>query len=675
MCIIGALSFSDGRVGAIFARLPFFVTSATSNFIPSPSTSNEVHLCADGRFGYHDYTRVPQYYAEAYCHLPLIPRQPTALEVNHPYRDYPYMWEDVSNDDIEWTTGSVRGIGLLCQPWRDRLSRAFNHIDDRCGAMLADNGKSSEYQDLLKILRSRMQGVLDRLGHVAADAFTIQVLAATAQRFWLEIVAALDYMDWCKPVMDGIKPLGSAHRSAHRIGTFTWDVGVAQLFFKADIPVYFIRPFDSFTNQVILRAVDLTKSNICSSSPENEFPVVFDGPPSDPKKYVAQHRCLRLFQGYRDPFNFRTIHSVATLISSASATSSTIGPIRLDRTVSRRSNFSSRSGRPKPKTGKVFNDYIHAQSIHESIDTKQVKFNDIQGDYAPLALPAWSAALSSIDRYSERAKAAFPDPVAATYMFPEPRLITNANTIRQKSSLRQLDHSFDALKFRATATASDATPLRTQQWRDLLALALKRADGPSSSKSKDTPSIKAFQEAEEMLGSCMRNQGIEVQLVPPISSGDEPFDLYRGRQLVWELSELNFRYELLALDSRVAVGPSLPSEDVTAAAAALSDFNSDRQHAVLKVFPDGTLITSSETSNGDFSGDWAQRRGYIIDLREVMRGWSVPLPLACKGSMGAMETEGALRVEKAVAAHYAQTFYDFFGRPPIIPRCKPKDDH
>ncbi|KAK0224199.1 hypothetical protein IW262DRAFT_1459256 [Armillaria fumosa] len=204
---------------------------------------------------------------------------------------------------------------------------------------------------------------------------------------------------------------------------------------------------------------------------------------------------------------------------------------------------------------------------------------------------------------------------------------------------------------------------------------LKHADGPSSSKLKDMPSIKVFQEAEEMLGSCMRNQGIEVQLVPPILSGDEPFNLYHGRQLVWELSELNFCYELLALDSHVAVGPSLPLEDVTAAAVALSNFNSDCQHAVLKVFPGGTLITSSETSNGDFSGDWAQRCGYIINLCEVMRGWSVPLLLACKGSMGSMETEGTLRVEKAVAAHYAQTFYDFFGQPPIIPHCKPKDDH
>ncbi|KAK0224198.1 hypothetical protein IW262DRAFT_1295842 [Armillaria fumosa] len=303
----GALSFSDGHVGAIFAHLPFFVTSTTSNFIPSPSTSNEVRLYADGQFGDHDYTHVPQYYAEAYCHLPLIPRQPTALEVSHPYHDYLYMWEDVSNDDIEWATGSVCGIGLLCQPWQNRLSHAFNHINDQCGTMLADKTKSSEYQDLLKILHSCMQGVLDCLGHVAVDAFTIQVLAATAQRFWLEIVAALDYMDWCKPVMDSIKPLDSAHRSAHRIGTFTWDIGVVQVFFKANILVYFIRPFDSFANQVILQAVDLTKSNICSLSPENKFPVIFNGPPSDPKKYVAQHRCLCLFQGYRDPFNFCTI--------------------------------------------------------------------------------------------------------------------------------------------------------------------------------------------------------------------------------------------------------------------------------------------------------------------------------------------------------------------------------
>ncbi len=110
----GPISFNDGLAGALFPDAQFFITSLTSRFIPSPATTNEVRLYADGRFGDHDYGRTPQYYEEAYCHLPLIPRRPTSLTISHPYQEYAYMWDDIDGDkDIEWTTGSIRGIGLL----------------------------------------------------------------------------------------------------------------------------------------------------------------------------------------------------------------------------------------------------------------------------------------------------------------------------------------------------------------------------------------------------------------------------------------------------------------------------------------------------------------------------------------------------------------------------------
>ncbi|SJL02374.1 uncharacterized protein ARMOST_05701 [Armillaria ostoyae] len=534
----GTLSFNDGRVGALFPDHQFFITSPTSDFIPSPPTTKEVHLYADGHFGEHDYSRVPQYYEEAYCHLPLIPRQPTGLLNSHPYLDYTYMWENVSDQDIEWATGSVQGIGLLRRPWRDRLSRAFNYIDGRCGDMLADKKKSSEYHDLLRILRSRLQAVLDRLAHVAVDIFTIQVLVATAQRFWLEIIAALDYMDWVKPVMDGIKPLDPARKAEHCIGMFTWDVGAAQLFFKAQIPVFFIRPWESFSNQVVLHIVELSPTGTCTTPPAHPFPIVFDGPPSDPKKYV---------------------------------------------------------GRPKNK--KITN------------NIGQEKFADLRGDYAPVVIAAWSNVLSSINEES-----ASPNPVATTYMFPNPIIITNANAVQQKAYLRQLDHSFDALKYRATAMASEASPLRPEQWRDLLALNLKHADGPSSSKSKNSPFVKGFEAVEAMLGSWMHAQGVQVQLVPPPSSDDQPFDVRRGQQLVWELCELNFRYELLALDNRVAQEPATPLA-VSATTSAINDFTSDHQNAVLAIFPGSSLIPSAgEGLDDGFGGEWTRRRERLRNL-------------------------------------------------------------
>ncbi len=218
--------------------------------------------------------------------------------------------------------------------------------------MLADQKKSSEYHNLLCILHSRLQAVLDHLAHVTVDTFMVQVLVATAQRFWLKIIAALDYMDWVKPVMDGIKPRDPARKAEHCIGMFTWDVGAAQLYFKAQIPIFFICPWESFSNQVVPCVLELSPTEACTTPPACPFPIMFDGPPSDPKKYVAQHRCLCLFQGYRDPFNFCTISSSAAAAPASSvlpSRSSRTGPVRLQHDVSHCLNHSSQVGCPKNK--------------------------------------------------------------------------------------------------------------------------------------------------------------------------------------------------------------------------------------------------------------------------------------------------------------------------------------
>ncbi len=111
---------------------------------------------------------------------------------------------------------------------------------------------------------------------------------------------------------------------------------------------------------------------------------------------------------------------------------------------------------------------------------------------------------------------------------------------------------------------------------------------------------------------------------------------------------------------------------VSTTTSAISDFTSDRQNAVLAVFPGGSLIPSTgEGLDDGFGGDWTRRREHLRNLRELMQGWVVPLPLACHGLLGIMESEGTTKVEKALAAHYVQTFFDYFGRHPVVPYRKP----
>ncbi len=126
------------------------------------------------------------------------------------------------------------------------------------------------------------------------------------------------------------------------------------------------------------------------------------------------------FQGYHDPFNFHTISSAAAAPSSSvlPSSSSRTGPVRLQHDVSHRLNHSSQVGRPKNK--KFTNSewkliYFGITHTHLGLDISRENFADLCGDYAPVAIAAWSNALSSINEES-----ASPDPVVTTYMFQIP---------------------------------------------------------------------------------------------------------------------------------------------------------------------------------------------------------------------------------------------------------------
>ncbi len=77
----------------------------------------------------------------------------------------------------------------------------------------------------------------------------------------------------------------------------------------------------------------------------------------------------------------------------------------------------------------------------------------------------------------------------------------------------------------------------------------------------------------------------------PTTHTDEPFDVNRGRYLIWELCELNFRLELLAIDAHLT--RSLVSDD--------TNFQLKRQNAILKLFPGESLVPLPFHSVGSVS--------------------------------------------------------------------------
>jgi len=135
--------------------------------------------------------------------------------------------------------------------------------------------------------------------------------------------------------------------------------------------------------------------------------------------------------------------------------------------------------------------------------------------------------------------------------------------------------------------------------------------------------------------------------------GDRHFE-----EVLWELAELNFWFELAALDGR------------------MSGLVSDRYHCVTACFPDAAeteslLVVKLECADqGLGSSNWEQRARYLHVLKRLMMGWTAcTLPEIIKKEQIIWKASELDLLEEAVTKIYTQEFYDHFRRAPIVPRC------
>ncbi|KAK0440486.1 uncharacterized protein EV420DRAFT_1485948 [Desarmillaria tabescens] len=508
-----------GTSGAVIPNEPIFITSLKTNVIPSLPSSTDIKIFHDSCFGEHDWTRFPQFYSESLCHLVAVLRQPNPNDLQHPYREYGAFWCNVNSEtDIKWNE-SVQ------------------------------------------------------LSSMTIDSFNIQVMVATTQCFWLELVAALDYMEVYKPIMDGHAQHDAGHWPDRLMGAFTSDMSTVQFLLCGGIPAYFIQPLSTFNNQVIERVVKLAQSSVDTTCPDPGYPIVFTGDPTDPKKYYAIHTFLCQFQHYTLPFHGQTTastpshnHVPVVLLSSMdlSLVAPSSRPVRSKSVVGRHEKGGPASQRKKKKGSKNVPLVVRN------------KFEDLSGIYAPPPIPAWMNINALINKDPKRTALRISDPHDNHYFFPDPGMLTFANAVCQKAYFQQLDHCFDILVYRSTT--SDFLPLHPQKWHDLLALPLKyHADDiceqSSTAAESSTQCRKRFDAAKEMLGSCMHAHSVIIDLITPPANSEEPFNPRHGQELVWQLYDQD------------------PDDAVT-------NFRMEHQNLILEIFPEDLLSSVSLTRIG-----------------------------------------------------------------------------
>jgi hypothetical protein len=251
-------------------------------------------------------------------------------------------------------------------------------------------------------------------------------------------------------------------------------------------------------------------------------------------------------------------------------------------------------------------------------------------------------------------------PTDLGYVFPEP---ASFMSIQSPDRQRAFFHSWlkyrPALIYRMSSDGSDARPMPNTVWRTLLSLEYVGKDHPGNSATR---SQKLRETVKDFLQNCLEDEGVKLGNVDTNANvtwngkafeslGREEFE-----EILWELAELNFRFELLALDSRASTS------------------NVDRQKLVSNCFPRPpagaslVVVDLSVANHGLADVDSEERKVHLQALREVMSSWRGDMPPIIGVHKYRWDSAELEELEKALTTHYCKTFYNYFRRAPIIPR-------
>ena len=157
----------------------------------------------------------------------------------------------------------------------------------------------------------------------------------------------------------------------------------------------------------------------------------------------------------------------------------------------------------------------------------------------PVPIKAWSTALKAVDTdhsHVEHRRS----PNDNKYLFPYPGIFATPNEARRAQYFSMWMSTRQACIFRVFSSSSSALPLSIQEWKDFLI-------GDIVSKGSASRVNRAQEQACRLIGSALEETDIEINPLP-FNSAAPPLKDSEAQKVVWEVTKLNFHFELLALD-------------------------------------------------------------------------------------------------------------------------------
>ena len=293
---------------------------------------------------------------------------------------------------------------------------------------------------------------------------------------------------------------------------------------------------------------------------------------------------------------------------------------------------------------------------HRSQIRGRNKFEPFKHPWMPRPAGPWADAMSRVDL----SRPARPSGEIWGHWLPEPALL-----VGPKADERRDKYFMSWLRLRPAwiyllrQPRARVTAVPTQWWRDILQGPGQRRSEATTATSERWEKIKfvfgeVFEQTEwDGTGTWAHwfehdLQGIKHGLCPLI---------------LWELSELAFRHELIAMDRLLVPYRTEPWREV------------EREDLISRIFPDRSAHAPPYLPNeakGLVDPLPHRRVGSLQALQHVFVRWPrCPSSAIAERVVHNMREEEILAIEKELVSFYVNTFFEQSGRAPMIPHIPP----
>ncbi|KAJ3837372.1 hypothetical protein F5878DRAFT_662140 [Lentinula raphanica] len=648
----------DGRVGIILPN-DYLITSPNCDVLFEPPFSTRyVRLRRNLHYFHDDPLFYPQTFNQALPHLPLI-RAPSP-DPKHPFAAA-WMNPLDANFDAE-NGGMLYDAGILDN---DFYLQIKSLAIDVLGTLPPDNHTDAYLvQGALQV--NRMLELL----LMAAPRITTCMRLASLQQNILELDARIRYRarSWTIAIEES-RRLGKTPPVLDVIGAFTDDLPTLDTLYRLGIPVWFLRPVSETPDARIDRSACLIAED---SSQSYELPsgfrvdgtdaepthvVIWEGLSNKTERLVAMNAYLQSLlypSSIFGPSPPPSPHSY----QKALATSARFYHLPGKASTSTSSNHHTNT-RSAARVMPYFQNVRKKPQIHKQGNNT---FLDLNTPAMPPAVPVWSRALAVLSTYNQSLRR--PETIDCGYFLPPPRLLDGPATTSLRAFYYRSWLKIRPLILQSLNGLMKPPNLTAKRWRSLLDI----VGGHPSEKVNNTKNAIYRNEMRIVLETLVKNTNAKFSLDfspqveefagQQIDCSTEPPPSEVATEILWEIFELSFRQEFIALDRLVDdSGLPLPQRNLLLDACWIGS-----RHK----------LDPAKAEEGLAASDIQKRLPYIHAVYQVMKTWKGdkpeelcnPFPNDSKAHNFVPLIE---RVERSLAIFYTTSFLTTFARAATIP--------